>query len=141
MRVLISLLVLPLAVTMSSITGAQSAAQPPILPPDAVGLEGRPAVRVETTPEGTTRRTLGEREAGEARLSIRMKNGRYYWEDEPTRPLLMREAGEFTYLSGPEPGRYVRFTRINDRLQYVEHIDHELGSVTYWGELRVVLGR
>ena len=45
------------------------------------------------------------------------------------------------YLSSTEPGRYVRIRRLNDRLAYVEHLDTTLGTVTYWGELRVVVGQ
>jgi hypothetical protein len=44
-------------------------------------------------------------------------------------------------LTSAEPGRYVRFKRINDRIAYVEHVDTAFGSVTYWGELRIVLDR
>jgi hypothetical protein len=33
----------------------------------------------------------------------------------------------------------VRLRRINEKLTYVEHLDMGSRSVTYWGELRVVL--
>jgi len=35
----------------------------------------------------------------------------------------------------------VRFRRLGERLSYVEHVDLDLGSVTYWGELRIVLDK
>ncbi len=141
MRPLVPVLVLCVSVTLSSVAGAQSPGRAPVIPADAVALEGRPAVRVEVTPEGTTRQLLNEQGAEEARLAITMRDGRYYWGNDPGRPLLLRRTGEFTYLSTSEPGHYVKFTQINDRIQYVEHLDQALGSVTYWGELRVVLGR
>ena len=53
----------------------------------------------------------------------------------------MTSSGEFTYLSSNEPSRYVRVRRLNDRLTYIEHVDTALGSVTYWGELRIVIGK
>jgi hypothetical protein len=45
----------------------------------------------------------------------------------------------YTHLSSTEPGTYVRFTERGNRLLYVEHLDMPFGSVTFWGELRIVL--
>ena len=45
--------------------------------------------------------------------------------------------GEFTYLAST-PGTYVRLTRLNDRLTYVEHLRSASGRVTWSGALRVV---
>jgi hypothetical protein len=35
----------------------------------------------------------------------------------------------------------VRIRQLRDKLTYVEHVDTDTGSVTYWGELRIVLGK
>ena len=110
------------------------------LPPDATALEGLPDVQVETTRERVTRRVLDPADAESSRLKIRVKDGRLFWggSDEP---LAVYESGAYTYLSSAaEPGRYVRLTRLNDRLTYVEHVDKSDRSVTFWGELRIVLG-
>jgi hypothetical protein len=120
--------------------GAQDA-RPIVLPPNATALEGLPTLRVETTPEATTRRQLDSEEAAASRLSIRIKDGGFYWSSRDDRRLTMTASGEFTYLSSTEPGRYVRIRRLNDRLTYVEHLDTRLGTVTYWGELRIVVGQ
>ena len=56
------------------------------------------------------------------------------------RRLRLEASGPFTYLSS-EPGNYIRFTRIDDKVVYVEHVDTALGSVTWWGELQVDVGR
>ena len=120
--------------------GAQDA-RPIVFPPNATALEGRPTVRVETTPEATTRRQLDSEEAAASRLSIQIKDGSFYWSSRDDRRLTLTASGEFTYLSSTEPGRYVRIRRLNDRLTYVEHLDTTLGTVTYWGELRIVVGR
>jgi hypothetical protein len=120
--------------------GAQDA-RPIVFPPNATALEGLPTVRVETTPEATTRRQLDSDEAAASRLSIQIKDGIFYWSSRDDRRLTLTASGEFTYLSSTEPGRYVRVRRLNDRLTYLEHIDTTLGTVTYWGELRVVVGR
>jgi hypothetical protein len=111
------------------------------LPHDATGLEGVPQVRVDVTRETTTRRELDRSEAARSPLAIRIADGRFYWASRGDRPLAPTPSGDFTYLSSAEPGRYVRIRRLNDTLTYVEHIDTEFGSVTYWGELRVVLSR
>ena len=47
-------------------------------------------------------------------------------------------SGEFTYLTA-EPGQDVRLRKVDDKIEYVEHVDKAWESVTWWGELRVVL--
>jgi hypothetical protein len=111
------------------------------IPASATWLEGLPAVRVDATHDRAIRRELGEIEATRSVLKIRIVDGRYYWASREDRPLTLNTSGDFTYLSSAEPGRYVRFRRLNDRLTYVEHVDMPTGSVTFWGELRVVLGK
>lgn len=111
------------------------------VPPTATVLEGRPDVRVEATEDRAERRELGEREADDNRLTIKVRNGQLYWGAQEV-PLLVNPAGEFVYLSSStRPGHYIRVRRVNDRLTYVEHLDMGTRNVTYWGELRVVLGR
>lgn len=119
---------------------AQSPSTPVVIPEGATALEGTPEVRVEVTKDGAIRRTLDAAEAARDRLTIKVVDGRLYWGDAD-RPLTVSSSGEFTYLSSAEPGRYVRFRQLNDRLTYVEHVDMALSSVTYWGELRFVLGK
>jgi hypothetical protein len=109
------------------------------IPSTARGLEGVPAVRIDSTAEQTTRRVLSKAEADEHRVKVDVVDGRYYLAGEK-RPLQLTSSGGFTYLSA-EPGRYIRFRKLNDRISYVEHIDMASGSVTYWGELRIVVGR
>ena len=54
--------------------------------------------------------------------------------------LRLSSSGVFTYLSS-EPGQYIRLTRLNDKISYIEHVDLGLGSVTWWGELRIAVGK
>ena len=110
-------------------------------PKEATALEGLPQIRIETTRDSAARRTLDPKEAARDRLTIRIADGRLYWSSRGDGPLAQTSFGEFTYLSSAEPGRYVRIRRLNDKLTYVEHVDTELGSVTYWGELHVVIGK
>ena len=56
------------------------------------------------------------------------------------RLLSLNSFGEFTYLSS-QPGQYIRFARLNDKISYVEHVDSTSGSVTWFGELRIVVGK
>jgi hypothetical protein len=117
----------------------QEAAQPRSvqIPAGAVTLEGIPTVRIDSAEQGATRRVLGETEARRDRLTVSQVNGKYYWTSRENKLLQLNSSGPYTYLSS-EPGRYIRFTRINDRISYVEHVDSALGSVTWWGELRIV---
>jgi len=110
------------------------------LPAGAKTLDGVPRVQVDTTESATTRRILDAGEAAQKRLTIRLDNGRYFW-GRDVQPLTVATAGDYVYLSSTEPGKYVRLRRINGRLTYVEHVDMGARSVTYWGELRIVIGR
>jgi hypothetical protein len=112
-----------------------------VIPKDASALEGVPTVRLDVTSQETKRQELDRKRAAAQALKIEIVDGRYYWTSRDNRPLTLTKSGEFTYLTSAEPGRYVRFRKINDRISYVEHVDMEFGSVTYWGELRIVVGR
>jgi hypothetical protein len=115
---------------------------PPAIPANATRLEGTPTVKVEVTEAGAKRQTLSGRDAAAETLSISLKDGRMFWTSRGGRPLTLTAAGDMTYLSSStEPGRYVRLRTVNDKLTYVEHLDMGPRSVTYWGELRVVLSK
>jgi len=111
------------------------------IPRNATALEGIPQVRIETTREGALRRELDATEAVGSRLSITIKDGRFFWAGRDGRPLTVTTTQDYTYLSSTEPGTYVRFTELGNRLLYVEHLDMPFGSVTFWGEARVVFGK
>jgi hypothetical protein len=108
------------------------------IPANAIALEGIPTVRVDSAEGDTTRRVLSPNEATTSRLTVSIIDGKYYWASRDNRPLRLDASGPFTYLSS-EPGQYIRFTRINDKVAYVEHVDKPLGSVTWWGELEIIL--
>jgi len=128
------------AITVSA-AGQSAAGQQLAIPDNASALEGVPTVKVEATRERVTRLELGATETAKHRLRIDIKNGRYYWAAAGNAPLTAAEAGGFTYLSSAEPGKYIRLRQLNDRISYVEHVDMETGSVTYWGEMRIVVGK
>lgn len=111
------------------------------VPVNAHALEGLPQVRIDATKDKVMRRELDRTEAAKSRLTIQIVNGRFYWGDRTGVPLTVTKSGAFTYLSSTEPGRYIRIQEINDTLTYIEHVDMAFGSVTYWGELRVVLDK
>jgi hypothetical protein len=119
----------------------QTSSKSVVIPKDASALEGVPTVRVAVTSDATQRQELDRAGAAREALKIKIVDGRYYWTSREDRPLTLTSSGEFTYLSSAEPGQYVRFRKIDDKISYVEHIDMEFGSVTYWGELRIVVGK
>jgi hypothetical protein len=108
------------------------------IPPDAIALEGVPTARVDSMDSASTRRMLSETEAVKSQLVVKIVNGQYYWTSRDNHRLRLEASGPFTYLSS-EPGNYIRFTRINHRVSYVEHVNMPTGSVTWEGELRVIL--
>ena len=110
------------------------------IPPNAIALEGIPTVRVDAAQSGTTRHVLNAAESVKSRLLVKIIDGQYFWTSRDNRRLRLDASGPFTYLSS-EPGSYVKLTRINDKLTYVEHVDMPTGSVTWWGELQIVVGK
>ena len=100
-----------------------------------------PAVELDATREAANRRVLGSAEAAGHGLKVIVKDGRYYWASRQNVPLTLSASGEFTYLASTEPGHYIRLRKLNDRISYVEHVDTDSRSVTYWGEVRIVVGK
>ena len=126
-------------VSVAPASRAQTTGGPPVSPDNAAALEGQPTVRVDATKAGATRRKLGSAEAARQSLKISVVGGRYYWTSRDNAPLELSTSGDFLYLSSNKPGQYVRVRKLNDKISYVEHVDTEFGSVTFWGELRIAL--
>ena len=140
-RILIGTTIVCLAGLPSRAPGQDPPQLPRVeIPASATSLEGVPSVRIESAEKGTTRRVLNTAEAARDRLMISVVDGRFYWTSRGNRPLQLSSTGEFTYLSS-EPGKYVRLTRLNDKITYVEHIEMATENVTWWGELRIVAGK
>ena len=110
------------------------------IPAGATSLEGIPTERIDSAEGNTTRRVLDAAEAARDRLTVKVIDGQFYWTTRGNRPLRLNLSREFTYLSS-EPGQYIRLTRLNDKISYVEHVDLTSGSVTWFGELRIVIGK
>jgi hypothetical protein len=110
------------------------------IPADVTTLEGVPTVRIDSAEGSVTRRVLTPAEAGKSRLTVRVVDGQFYWASRENRLLHLSQSGGFTYLAS-DPGTYVKFTRLNDRIAYVEHLDLAFTSVTWWGELRIAVGK
>ncbi|MEQ1895938.1 MAG: hypothetical protein ABL971_00965 [Vicinamibacterales bacterium] len=110
------------------------------IPADAIRLEGIPKVRIDEGETRATRRVLRPAEAAKERLVVRMRDGEFFWETREDRPLKLNLSGDFTYLS-TDPGHYIRLSRVGDKLTYVEHVEMDSRSVTWRGELTIVLGK
>jgi hypothetical protein len=130
-----------LCLSVSISFGQESSEPQPVeIPATATVLEGIPTVRADAAEGGAARRLLSELEAAQSRLTVGLVDDRYYWASRENRPLQKFTMGAFTYLSSA-PGHYIRFTRLNDRIAYEEHVDSVSGSTTWWGELRIVVGK
>ena len=116
----------------------QTTGEKTVIPPNASALEGVPAVRLDAKKDGALRRALDGDEAAKQALKVRVVDGKYFWATRENVPLTLTTAGEFTYLTA-EPGQYIRLRKVNNKIEYVEHVDKEWESVTWWGEMRVVL--
>ena len=117
---------------------AQTSGEKTVIPANASALEGVPAVRLDVKKDAAMRRQLDGDEAARQTLKIKVDNGKYFWATRENVPLKLTTSGEFTYLSA-EPGQYIRLRKVNGKIEYVEHVDKEWESVTWWGELRIVV--
>lgn len=136
-----ALVAIPLLVASSVLAQESERSSGVVFPAGNQTLEGLPDVRVEATRDRVVRRTLDAAESARSRLTITIADGKFYWGAKASAPLTVTTAGSFTYLSSTEPGRYIRIQELNDTLNYVEHVDMPFGSVTFWGELRIVLAK
>lgn len=133
-------------------SSGQAAPQRIEIPLGATTLEGIPSVRIDSAEGRTTRQVLTAATAKKDRLLISVVDGKFFWTSRDNRPLQLTSSGEFTYFAS-EAGSYIRLTRINDKISYVEHLDTALmspaqrpsvlpfGTVTWWGELKIVVGK
>ncbi len=110
------------------------------IPKTATTLEGIPSVRVDLSADASTRRVLGKDEAAKNKLNVKVKNGQFFWASREGEPLALNKAGDYTFLSST-PGNYITLRRVNDRITYVEHLDNKGKYITYFGELRIVVGK
>jgi len=126
----------------AAISSGQDARRPQAIeiPADATALEGVPTVRIDTADARTTRHVLDPAEAAKDRLLVSIVDGQFYWTTRENRRLRLNSSGDYTYLSS-EPGNYIRMTRVNDRVSYVEHVDLGSESITWWGELTIRIGK
>jgi hypothetical protein len=110
------------------------------IPQGTATLEGVPTARVNSGPTDTTRRALDPAEAARERLKVSVRDGKITWASRGNLLLQASTLGPYTYLRTSEPGSYIRFTRLDDKIAYIEHVDEGANSVTWWGELRIVVG-
>ena len=125
---------------MPVLSAAQNVPMKIEIPADAIRLEGMPRVRIDEEETRATRRVLQPAEASKERLVVRMRNGEFFWETRDNQPLKLNLSGEFTYLS-TDPGHYIRLSRVGNKITYVEHVEMDSRSVTWRGELTIVLGK
>ncbi len=135
---------LTLASTILAVSSGPRQQPPPPrpieIPSGVTSLEGIPSVRIDATAAAATRQVLDAAEAAKARLTVKVVDGQFYWATRGNRLLRLDPSGPFTYLSS-EPGQYIRLTRLDDKISYAEHVDLSSSSVTWFGELRVVVGK
>lgn len=110
------------------------------IPKYATALEGVPRTRVTSDGDSTSTTALYGDEAAENRVLVSIVNGQFFWASRENRPLELLQSGSFTYLSSGTSG-YIKFSKVGDKILYMEHVNVWLSTITYWGELKVVTGR
>lgn len=123
-----------------------------VLPRTSVPAEvifyGQPVKKVTTTYKSSEAEALSASKASEFAVTITSEGGRFYWASRENTPLVRTESGAYiTYLAANGSG-YVRIyqpfmyemmsqlppDQRAKEIGYVEHLVHEFGSVTYYGD-------
>jgi len=111
-----------------------------VIPRAATALEGIPTVLISSDGDTTEKQSLSGTEATKNRLLITVVNGQFYWASRGNRPLQLLGSGAFTYLY-EGPGAYIKFTKLGNKILYMEHANISLSTLTYWGELKIITGK
>ena len=96
-------------------TGNSQAGVIPVIPKgDRLGGRAHRTARRH----GPRHETTGARSEARRRGSAqdRIIDGRYFWASREKQPLTATTSGEFMYLTSTEPGKFVRFKKLNDRI-------------------------
>ena len=111
-----------------------------VIPRAATALDGIPTVLISSDGDTTEKQSLSGAEATKNRLLITVVNGQFYWASRGNRPLQLLGSGAFTYLY-EGPGAYIKFTKLGNKIVYMEHANISLSTLTYWGELKIITGK
>lgn len=110
-------------------------------------FEGYPSKKIEITEQATASYDVSKSKAREFKVVIEREGGVYYWRSRENLRLVRTESGVYiTYLAANGSG-YVRvlsdgmrevYKMLPDEEKqkyyiYMEHLIHQLGSITYYG--------
>ena len=102
-------------------------------------LIGTPTTLVISSASGTKKTKLIEEYSQISRLVINRVKGEYFWASRNNMRLVSLPLRSATVFVCPGlPGNYIKFTRINGKITYIEHIVEDFETMTYWGEMQLI---
>jgi hypothetical protein len=104
-------------------------------------LDAEPAVRIDSSEDGATRRVLPPVERAKNRVIIIKQGQKYLWASRGGRELVHNASGAFHYFVDPLGSGYVKVKDMKlmgvsykgSRYYFMEHVTIHLASITYWG--------
>jgi hypothetical protein len=114
---------------------------------EALVFEGIPYKKIQTTEQGTSTNLVSTSDAQEFKVTIVSRGNKLYWKSRQGNEVLANVSGFFVTYTAINGSGYVRtmvpearnlFRQMSSEDQekqflYVEHLIHQLGSITYYG--------
>lgn len=102
-------------------------------------LIGTPTTLIISSASGSKKTKLKEEYALISRLVINRVKGEYFWASRSNMRLVSLPLRSATVFVCPGlPGNYIKFTRVNGKITYMEHIVENFETMTYWGEMELI---
>ena len=98
-----------------------------------VVISGLPIKKDMSDMGGTEQVELSKSDRWNYRLEIVKKGNKYYWASRENRELLFSKSGEFYNFVEPKAAGYIRITKTEKGVLYMEHLTLGMKNITYWG--------
>lgn len=100
---------------------------------ESVVLIGVPITQSKGNIQSSENFKLTESQQNEYRLLITKAGEDYFWKTRENKQLIKGQSGEITIFIEPGGAGYVRISKVDGKVLYMEHMTHGFQTITYWG--------
>ena len=111
-------------------------------------FKGSPTTKIEITEDKSTTFSLNKKQSKEFAVIIEREDGKYYWRSRNNTQLTPIQSGAYVTYFAENGSGYIRvytndmqemYHKLSKEEQakshlYMEHLIHQLGSITYYGK-------
>jgi len=98
---------------------------------------GTPKAKVETHADSTKRSKLNAQQGVEYHMEIVRQGGEFIWISREGKTLTHSISGAYDNFVNPEGAGYVKVMMLQGECEYMEHVNLQLSTITYYGECDV----